>query len=131
MGRCIIKLTEGERAWYLEWSTVVDAPVTYGMSLDELRAHVKDRYGSEGIAELPGRLARVEKFGTSMMRDESVVDTAWLNRAGKGESRLTYRQMVAMYCGGEDAPEVEGHHCDYEGACGEDGCWTPEKFDDR
>lgn len=41
MGRAIIKLNDGKRDWYLEWSTVVDAPVTYGMSLKGLKAHEK------------------------------------------------------------------------------------------
>lgn len=133
MGRCIIKLTEGKRSWYLEWSTIVDAPITYGMSLSQFQRHIKDRYGSEGLNELPARLARVEEHGTSAHCDASEVDTAWLNRAGKGETRLTYTEMVKMYCH-STRPEIIGHACDYSSKdtpCSKDECWSPEIFDDR
>lgn len=39
MPRFIIKLTDPKDglSYYLIWSTVVDAPVTYGLSLDEIK----------------------------------------------------------------------------------------------
>lgn len=136
MGKCIFKLVDDDkREWFLEWSTIVDAPVTYGMSLDALREYVKDKYGSEGLAELPERLARVEQRGHSFHGDsegEDVIGLIAINRAGLNETMLTYRQMVDVYC--HRKPAVRGHECDY-GVGGEcrDGCAFANagKVDDR
>ena len=109
MGRSIVKIRDRDQDWYLEWSSVVDAPVTYGMTLDELKAHTKEQYGQQGLDVLPERLARVEATGTSsMMGDRSVEEFIRGNRAGKGETCLTLAQIGEMYCRGEDAPEIEG-----------------------
>ena len=63
--RYIIKLSTPRGDRYLEWSTIVDAPVTYGMPLDEFTAYYRDQYGAEGMRALPERMARVEAKGTS------------------------------------------------------------------
>lgn len=97
MGRGFIKLNDGTRDWYLEWSTVVDAPVTHGMSLDELRDLVRDEYGNEGLRSLPDRLARLDKTGTSFHND-SVDGVIAFNRAGIDETCLTKDQIIAMFC---------------------------------
>jgi hypothetical protein len=102
------------------------------MSLDELREHVKEQYGAEGMRELPERLARVEAKGTSGHDDRSAVDAMWLNRAGAGESVLTYDEIVQMYC--KRSGDIVGHKHDYSSAatdCSRDECWSPELFDDR
>ncbi len=93
MGRCIVKL-DGH---YLEWSSVVDAPVTHGMSRVEFEAYVRDEYGAQGLRDLPARLARADETGTSTARRESADETIWLNRAGKGETWLTRSQFVDYY----------------------------------
>jgi hypothetical protein len=38
--RFLIKLNAGDRDWYLVWSTVVDAPVSRGMSFTEAEVSV-------------------------------------------------------------------------------------------
>ena len=40
MGRFIIKLSGEGRDFYLEWSTVVDVPITSGMSLKEFKKYL-------------------------------------------------------------------------------------------
>jgi hypothetical protein len=94
MGQYIVKL-EGK---YLIWSTIVNAPITYGGTLSELRAYVKERDGENGLRDLPARLKRVEARGISAM-DESdgPDDVMWLNRAGKNETPLTRAQIVEHY----------------------------------
>jgi hypothetical protein len=42
----ICKFQDGEKAYYLEWSTIVDAPITTGMSLQEFKQHY---CGSGGV----------------------------------------------------------------------------------
>lgn len=94
MGRAIIKLSE----YYLEWSTIVDAPTTFGMKLDEFKKYYRQRYGTEGMKELPERLERVEKKGTSFHEDTSYKETIRGNRAGPDESKLSEAEIVKAYC---------------------------------
>ena len=95
MGRPIIKLGEH----YLEWSTVVDAPVTFGMLLPEFRDYYQDKYGEHGMRDLDGRLERVEAKGSSYHRiDEDVESVIAGNRAGPGESQLTRDEIYLAYC---------------------------------
>ena len=94
MGQFIVKLKEH----YLIWSTIADAPLTYGMTRDELTEWTRDEYGKKGLEELPARLARVDAKGTSAHREESAVSTIWLNRAGPNESCLTIEGIYRHYC---------------------------------
>lgn len=92
MPRIIIKLENK----YLEWSTVVDAPVTYGMSLKEFKEYYKEEYGSNGMEDLPRRLQRVNKTGSSSMT-ESLGNLIAVNRAGENERRLTKKGIIKKY----------------------------------
>ena len=102
--KVIVKLSDGERSWYLEWSSVVDAPVTYGMSLDELRRHVKEQYGNEGLRELPKRLARCDARGTSAF-DTTLERILENNRAGPNERQATREEIIRWYCLRESKPK--------------------------
>lgn len=115
MGQFIVKL-EGK---YLIWSSIVDAPITMGMTLAELTEHVRNESGRRGLDDLPARLARVDVNGTSAMDDKSAIDTVWLNRAGAKETCMTVAQIVEYYvrqgdpnakppCGLNEPPTYEG-----------------------
>ena len=93
MGRYLIKLEN----YFLEWSTVVDAPVSFGMSLDELKEYIKAEYGNEGMIMLPERLQRIEKTGTSAI-GYNVNQVIQGNRAGPKESKLTKKEIYEAYC---------------------------------
>lgn len=97
MGQFIVKLKEH----YLIWSSIVDAPISNGMNLKQLKRWIRREYGQRGIDELPARLERVEQKGTSAMGDDSAVSTIWLNRAGPEESRLMIEGIYRHYCLGE------------------------------
>jgi len=94
VGRFIVKLHD----YYFEYSTVVDAPVTFGMSLDEFKEYYQYRYGTVGMSDLPDRLERVEAKGTSCYNDDDAADTLSCNRAGPNESELTVEQIYQAYC---------------------------------
>jgi hypothetical protein len=100
MPRYIAKFTDKETKtdYYLEWSTIVDAPVTYGVSLDEFKEYYKTQYGSHGFKDLDERLERVEAKGTSSQIDENINDLIEGNRAGVDEEELTYDEIVREYC---------------------------------
>jgi len=80
---------------YFEWSTVVDAPVTPGMTLPEFEAYYRDEYGRSGFPLLAERLARVEATGTSSLIHRSVDEVIEHNRAGRDERCATREQIVA------------------------------------
>lgn len=50
MPRYIIKIKDK----YFEWSTIVDAPVTNGMSLTEFRSYYQSEYGEDAMKNLDG-----------------------------------------------------------------------------
>jgi len=98
MPRFIIKLNDGEHDWYMEWSTVVDAPATFGLSLEEFKEYYKEEYGKRGLTELEQRLARVEKNGSSSMYGDTADEIISNNRAGPHESQFTKEQIIEHYC---------------------------------
>jgi len=93
MGNAIVFL-EGH---YLEWSSIVDAPVSYWMTRSELEETVRREYGNEGLRALRGRLERVDAKGTSAFRDEDADDTIWLNRAGPKEAPLHREEIIEFF----------------------------------
>jgi hypothetical protein len=107
MPRYIAKFTDGGESWYLDWSSVVDAPVTCGMSLDEFREYYREEYGPGAMDGLEERLARVKEKGTSARLHDSVESLIRCNRAGAGETRLTMAQIIDHYCLGVE-PQPEG-----------------------
>ncbi len=98
MSRMIIKLTDSQQDWYLEWSTVVDAPITYGMSLEEFKAYYKEEYGRSSMDELEKQLERVEEIGTSSRIHDSVDDLIAFNRAGDNESQISKEELIQKFC---------------------------------
>lgn len=98
MPRLICKFTDNNESWYLEWSTVVDAPITFGMSLEDYKSYYKDEYGNQGMSDLESRLQRVENKGTSSMIYKSLDDLIGYNRAGRNETVLSKQQLIDVYC---------------------------------
>lgn len=75
---------------YLAWSTIVDAPVTYGVTLQELRDYWQGEYGRRGLADLDRRLANGGD-------PETLARVQPTNRAGVDETRLSIEQIVDYY----------------------------------
>lgn len=100
MGRFILKITDdkAKKDYYLEWSTIVDAPVTYGGSLKQFKDYYKNKYGESGMKELPERLKRVNKTGCSSMMGDKAEDFFNCNRAGKNETQLDKEGLLDNYC---------------------------------
>jgi len=95
MPRYIVKLHDH----YFEWSTIVDAPVTFGMTLDEFTEYYEAEYGHDGMRDLPERLARVEEYGTSGLCGQTPNDLiSGYNRAGPDECYLTLNEVYLAYC---------------------------------
>lgn len=91
MPRCIIKIKDR----YFVWSTIVDAPVTHGMTEPQIKAYYKrDR---QGVSDWSARMARVEETGTSWLGGETLDETLAGNRAGKDENELTADEIYQQY----------------------------------
>lgn len=105
MGRFIVKFEDGNDSWYLEWSTIVDAPITYGMSKEEFFEYYKDEYGRQGLSDLDKRMKRVEEKGTSALTYSSVDTLISCNRAGLKESCLSKEQIIDFYCKNQPSDE--------------------------
>ena len=98
MPRYIVK-TDGP---YGEWSTIIDAPVSKLMNLDDFKAYYQHQYGVEGLSGLPERLKRVDEKGTSAIGDSSFEQTVNFNRAGDNEERLSVPDLIAAWKAMED-----------------------------
>lgn len=91
MPRYLCKVQDGDKAYYMEWSTITDSPVTTGMPLEEL----KEQYCDDDFED---RMKRVEAKGTSSRLDDSFDKLISGNRAGKNESCLSKEQIIEWYC---------------------------------
>lgn len=98
MPRHVVRLTAPDGAWYLEWSTVVDAPVTFGMRRGEFARWYADEYGRDGVRGLAERFDRADATGCSARDGTSLAELLAANRAGPGETALTRDEIVEWYC---------------------------------
>lgn len=101
MPRYIIKIKDDplNKDYYLEWSTIVDAPVTWGLSLEEFKEYYQKQYGVSGMRDFDERIVKVELTGISADPSwESLENLFEYNRAGKGESCLDKEGILKCYC---------------------------------
>lgn len=101
MPRYIMKLhdPETEVDFYFEWSTIVDAPITYGMTLPLFKAHWKARYGWDSMEELRERLKMVDARGISSPLPFNDIDEILDgNQAGPDQSEATKKYILENYC---------------------------------
>lgn len=98
MPNYICKLSDGFRPFYFEWSTIVDAPVTYGMLREDFIAYYLRRYGETSKTDLDIRLSRVEATGTSCM-DQTLDEVLSCNRAGPKETHADRAQLLQLLVG--------------------------------
>jgi hypothetical protein len=102
----IVKLGD----FYLEWSTIVDAPVNVFKSRERLKKYYMDQAGEcfneSGFAR---KMALVDVYGTdsgvSIDVEKAVERTIRRNRAGSKESELTLDEIYRVYCLGEKLDE--------------------------
>jgi hypothetical protein len=103
MGRGLVRFERDGREWFVEWSTVVDAPITYGLTEAELRDYIREEYGRQGSADLDERIVRCRGTGTSF-RGETGPTVILGNRAGHNEALLSEDEIVEWYCVRREEP---------------------------
>lgn len=96
MGRFIVKLAEDE---YVEWSTVVDAPVTVIHTREEIAEYLLEEHGRIYAEKIPGWLARADEKGYSARGygGASLSDVLADNRAGNDGSELALEEIREQY----------------------------------
>ena len=106
MSRVLLKLTGKDgKDWYLEWSTVCDAPTTFGTTdLEEfklflLSEHLK-KEREDFLREWPDRMARVEATGTSSHQGDTPAQLIDCNQAGPDGKSLGIEGIIERYCTG-------------------------------
>ena len=104
MGRFIVKMKRDDEVRYCEWSTIVDAPVTYLMSLEEFTDYYREEYGIDAAFEQ--RMARVEATGVSS-HVSSYAGLWGCNRAGEDETQLTEEQFWVEYNDNRPGPRPD------------------------
>lgn len=114
MARFPIRLDHEGDKWYLIWSTIVDAPVTYGLTWHELVRYVRRAQGTEGVSELFNHKGGLDELGVPHDGYGTLKTILASNRAGPYEKRLTKLELIEQYCiqpdkSEEGKPEVTLH----------------------
>ena len=102
MGRFVVKLGPNQ---YVEWSSVVDAPVTNIMARHEMIQYLDHQDGARAFHENRERMKRADEHGTSCMAPTSRDDIIQFNRAGENEKCITLAQIKRRYKRKEDSNE--------------------------
>ncbi len=92
---------------FFEWSTVVDAPTTHAMPRDEFEDYYRDVYGEAAMAELPRRLGKAVQTGTSSYSHASAEELIAGNRAGPGETALSFEEVILLVMEGPKPTEPD------------------------
>ena len=79
---------------FFEWSTIVDAPVSYGMTQEEYEKYYLYKYGSSAMEDFPARLERAVQNGTSCHRKMSFDELIKGNRAGPNETEISKDEIL-------------------------------------
>jgi hypothetical protein len=68
-----------------------------GLTLQQVCDVVKDRYGQDGLDELPERIRRAHKNGHSAHGGGTLADLLSRNRAGDNEERLPFDECLRRF----------------------------------
>ena len=90
-------MSDGEKDFYLEYSTIFDAPITKGMSLADFQMYYRQRYGIQGMKVLPIELENAKLKGSSS--DTIILEDIFKNnKAGDNKNSLNKQEMLEKYC---------------------------------
>lgn len=82
---------------FVIYSTNSDQVMTDPMTERQLRRFLVWEAIKAEFREMRQRIKRAKLKGTSAFRDDDLADTVFLNRAGKGNTRLSPEQFVQAY----------------------------------
>jgi len=96
MGRAVLKFTHEGIDYYSEWSSVVDAPITYLLTREDFEQYYREEYGRFGMQDFQKMMERVDETGTSSRHftREEIISA---NRAGPNETKITEQEIIRHY----------------------------------
>lgn len=94
MPKFIVKLAEDK---FVEWSTIVDAPVTYILSKEGMIEYLDAEYGRASKENNVVRVDRADKTGTSSMMGDDLESIVSGNRAGPKETEISLAEIIEQY----------------------------------
>ncbi len=96
MPHYILKIKTAKGPRYIDWSTIVDAPVSGALTRAEIKEHWKRTYGSAASVDIGDRLKDADKYGTDCFDHSTIEQVIGGNRAGPRESELTLAQIIDL-----------------------------------
>lgn len=103
MGGFIIRMERDGDVRYAEWSTIIDAPVTYLLTRAMFEESYREEYGAKGMERFHNSLERADVHGTSCFPvPRSLADVIRGNHAGDNGAGLTEDQIWQQYLYKED-----------------------------
>lgn len=99
--RRIVKLHDEkfDKDYFLEWSTIVDGFVTYGMPIEQFREYYQYTYGVTGLKSFEEvLLPRVELNGNSSLMYKNNDWIEQFNHCGEDDKQLTMEEILENYC---------------------------------
>jgi hypothetical protein len=82
---------------FLIWSSVVDAPIVYDCTVDDLREYVREKSGSDGLRGFDDSVERAVATGTSSRLDRSLEELVVGNHAGPDGEEIPYEDVIRFY----------------------------------
>lgn len=98
-------LCHADGKWFA-WSTIVDAPTTYGGTIEDLAEYIAWKFPDMRLSSFVERTATARERGTDAPNQTLAELVSW-NRAGHGETCLTLEEIKHIYVHEGRAP-VEG-----------------------
>lgn len=83
---------------YNFYTTVADgACFESGLTLEQVKSHIKEELGNQGLRNLPFRLKGAQETGTSDIICASLDELLICNKAGKNGRKLTTKQFIDRF----------------------------------
>ena len=83
---------------YLMWSTIVDAPITYGMTFEQLVKYYAKKYEHSDEDSFREKMMKIDEDGTGFQIGTNTNQIGEYNRAGPNESLLSIDEIYKSYC---------------------------------
>lgn len=104
MGKCIYKVDDNGKERFIVWSSVVDGPVTFALTAEEIEAYLVEEAVERAKRDVREMLERTRRTGTSSYDGGSLADEGGANRAGPDETCLSADELFEFYVRRKEDP---------------------------
>lgn len=107
MGKCIFKVDDNGEERFLVWSSIVDAPVTFACTAEEIEAYFVEEAIERAKRDTAEMIERARRRGTSSLVDGGTLADfggRGANRAGPDETALSTKELREFYVRRKEQP---------------------------